>query len=70
MISPALTVLIPVIIGFLAGVAVPTHYGLERLAGLGRWIAAKLPYRPPPGQTQTEALREASKKDGYPPEDE
>lgn len=47
------------IIFFLAGMAVPTYYGIERLNGFGRAMAAKLPYKPPPGLDEEQALRRA-----------
>ena len=42
-----------------AGMAVPTRYGMERVEGFGRAVAAKLPYRPPPGTDEQEAMQEA-----------
>lgn len=47
----ALTYLIVFTAGALTGMAVPTDYGLERLAGFGRWMMKKLPYEPPPNRT-------------------
>jgi hypothetical protein len=40
--------------------AVPTRYGFERLAGFGRYVAAKLPYEPPPGESEQEAMEQAT----------
>jgi len=48
------------LLAFLAGMAVPTRYGLERLAGFARWFVAKLPYEPPPGKDRGEALEDAT----------
>lgn len=47
------------VVCILAGMTVPTRYGVERLEGFGRSIVSKLPYRPPPGQDATEAMRAA-----------
>lgn len=47
------------LLAFLAGMAVPTRYGLERFAGFGRWFASKLPYEPKPGKNEEEAMEEA-----------
>ncbi|WP_336001459.1 hypothetical protein [Halorientalis halophila] len=44
---------------FLAGMTVPTRYGIERLEGFGRIMAAKLPYKAPPGQDAETAMQEA-----------
>lgn len=44
---------------FIAGMAVPTRYGLERLNGFGRFMASKLPYQAPPGKEEAEAMVEA-----------
>ncbi|ACV47825.1 MULTISPECIES: hypothetical protein [Halomicrobium] len=44
---------------FLGGMAVPTRYGMERLEGFGRAVASKLPYRPPPGTDEQEAMADA-----------
>ncbi|ACV46606.1 hypothetical protein [Halomicrobium mukohataei] len=42
-----------------AGMAVPTRYGMERVEGFGRAVASKLPYRPPPGTDEQEAMADA-----------
>lgn len=44
---------------FVAGLAVPTRYGVERIEGFGRFAAAKLPYKAPPGKEPEQALSEA-----------
>jgi hypothetical protein len=46
-----------VVLALLAGMAVPTAYGIERLQGFGRAVVSKVPYRPPPGMEKKEALR-------------
>ena len=43
----------------LAGMTVPTRYGIERLEGFGRAVASKLPYKAPPGQDEQTAMQEA-----------
>jgi len=47
------------VVCLLAGIAVPTRYGLERIEGFGRSIASKLPYSPPPGMEEQEAMERA-----------
>ncbi|MFC7072971.1 hypothetical protein ACFQJ7_13130 [Halovenus rubra] len=52
------------LLAFLAGMVVPTRYGMERLAGFGRWFASKQPYKPQPGKDEKEAMQEAVEQDG------
>ena len=49
-----------VLVAFQAGAACPAYYARERLRGFGRAIFDKLPYRPPPGLDEEQALREAA----------
>ncbi|WP_241692720.1 hypothetical protein [Haloarcula salina] len=49
----------------LAGLAVPTRYGMERIEGFGRLAASKLPYKSPPGTDKETALIRATR--GQPP---
>lgn len=44
---------------FLGGMTVPTRYGIERMEGFGRLIAAKVPYQAPPGRDEETAMQEA-----------
>ncbi|MHC3379405.1 hypothetical protein [Haloarcula sp. H-GB5] len=44
---------------FMAGMAVPTRYGMERVEGFGRWVAAKLPFKPRPGTDEETSMRRA-----------
>lgn len=53
-----------VILAFVAGMAVPFAFGMERLNGFGRWLASKIPYEPPPGEGEEKAMEEASQKGG------
>lgn len=46
--------------GLLIGIMAPTYYAAERLRGFSRVVLGKLPYRPPPGMEEEEALEEAS----------
>jgi hypothetical protein len=57
-----------VLLAFLAGMAVPTRYGLERFAGFGRWFAGKLPYKAPPGTDAETAMVEATDGEDSPGE--
>ncbi|EMA23115.1 hypothetical protein C442_08816 [Haloarcula amylolytica JCM 13557] len=45
---------------FIGGMTVPTRYGIERLEGFGRFMAAKIPYRPEPGKDEETAMQEAT----------
>lgn len=47
------------VLAFLAGAACPTYYAQERLRGFGRAIVDRLPYVPPPGMEEQQALRAA-----------
>jgi len=49
-----------VLVAFQAGAACPAYYARERLRGFGRAIFDRLPYRPPPGLDEEQALREAA----------
>ncbi|QKY18383.1 hypothetical protein Hrr1229_005710 [Halorubrum sp. CBA1229] len=49
-----------VLIAYIAGTFTPGGYAGERLQGFGRVVASKLPYKPPPGMEETEALEAAS----------
>lgn len=49
-----------VVVAFGAGAACPTYYAQERFRGFGRAMVDRLPYRPPPGMEETEALQEAA----------
>lgn len=44
---------------FIAGSLCPTYYAQERFRGFGRAMVDKLPYRPPPGMEESEALAAA-----------
>ncbi|WP_225334918.1 hypothetical protein [Halomicrobium urmianum] len=44
---------------FLSGMAVPTRYGMERIEGFGRLVAAQLPYQAPPGTDEETAMQQA-----------
>lgn len=59
----SMEILIAFLFGYLAGLAVPTRYGLERLSGFGRRAVSKLPYEPPPGKEEEEALADAVEED-------
>jgi hypothetical protein len=43
----------------LAGMAVPTRYGMERVEGFGRFVVSKFPYKAPPGRDEETAMQEA-----------
>lgn len=50
--------------GVLVGSIAPTYYAAERLRGTGRALLGRLPYRPPPGQDEEEAMQEAAEEAG------
>ena len=55
-----LPMLAAIVVAYVAGTFTPDKYASERLRGFGRAVASKLPYRPPPGMDETEALQEAT----------
>lgn len=58
-----LPALAAVVLAYAAGTFTPGRYAGERLAGFGRAVASKLPYRPPPGLKEEEALQEATEEE-------
>lgn len=59
---PSMEQIIWFILGILTGALAPTYYATERLRGFGRWAFSKLPYDPPPGLTESEAMKAANKE--------
>jgi hypothetical protein len=51
------------VVFFLAGMAVPTAYGIERFQGFGRSVVAQVPYRSPPGMDKEQALQQAVRRE-------
>jgi len=49
------------LISGLAGLAVPTRYGMERIEGFGRLAASKLPYMAPAGVDEETAMIRATR---------
>lgn len=49
-----------VAVTFVAGIAVPFHYGIKRFRSFGRAILSKLPYQPPPGMDVEAAMAGAT----------
>lgn len=58
-VAPDAATLSLVVLAFAAGATVPAYYAEERLRGFGRKLASRLPYEPPPGMSEEEAMREA-----------
>jgi len=56
---PSIQLVAVAIIFYIAGTITPYYYMMERVRGFGRAVAAKLPYRPPPGLSEDEAMKEA-----------
>lgn len=48
--------IITFVLGVLVGALAPTYYAAERMRGFGRAMFSKLPYAPPPGLDESEAL--------------
>jgi len=65
---PTAELAIAFLFGLLAGLSIPTGYGLERLAGFGRELLSKIPYRAPPGMDEDEALRRTAGAGGDVPD--
>jgi hypothetical protein len=61
MLLPSSEAVAAVVLAYLAGAASPTYYAMERMRGFGRAVADKLPYRPPAGMKEEEALAMAAK---------
>ncbi|MFT4921059.1 MAG: hypothetical protein ACI8XM_000252 [Haloarculaceae archaeon] len=51
-----------VVVAFIAGATAPTYYAQERLRGFGRSVASRLPYKPPAGMDEDEAMLAASEE--------
>jgi hypothetical protein len=56
---PTIETLAAVVVAFLAGASCPVYYANERFRGFGRAMMSKLPYEPPPGQDEQQALEDA-----------
>jgi hypothetical protein len=59
--APSFQSLAAVVLAYLAGAASPTYYAMERMRGFGRAVADRLPYQPPAGLKEEEALALAAK---------
>lgn len=57
---PTLEMVAMAVLFFTAGSLVPSYYAQERMQGFGRAMADRLPYTPPPGLSEEEALRLAA----------
>ena len=47
------------VLGILTAIWVPTRFAMERLEGFGRWGMMKVPYEPPAGKSEEQAMAEA-----------
>lgn len=56
--------------GVLAALPVPLWYAAERLRGFSRALFSRLPYEPPPGKEEQEAMEEAMQEAGEGPENQ
>lgn len=54
------------LVGLIGGSLAPTYYAAERLRGAGRAVVARIPYRPPPGVDEQEAMQQAASADAAP----
>ncbi|MUW13929.1 hypothetical protein GJ633_04075 [Halorubrum sp. CBA1125] len=59
-----LTTLAAVMLAYLAGAMTPVYYAQERMRGFGRAMASRLPYEPPPGVEEGQALEAATDESG------
>lgn len=66
--APSAQTLGLILVSYLAGAVTPWYYMQERLRGMGRWFAQKLPYAPPPGEEEGEAMEVAVKQGEGSPE--
>jgi len=55
---------------YLGGAITPWYFMQERLRGLGRWLASKIPYEPPPGEEAGQAMKQAVEAGEKSPEEE
>ncbi|WP_178915177.1 hypothetical protein [Natronomonas gomsonensis] len=60
--APSTGTLALVVLAFLAGATSPTYYAQERLRGFGRAVSSRLPYEPPPGMEEQEAMEAANQQ--------
>lgn len=58
--AAASPLIIVFVLGLIVGSIAPTYYAGEQLRGFGRAMLEKLPYKPPPGKEEEEALIEAT----------
>ena len=61
--TPEVQTLAYSLLAFLGGMSVPTRYGMERVEGFGRWVAAKLPFKPRPGTDEETSMMRAVGKE-------
>ncbi|EMA57167.1 hypothetical protein [Halorubrum lipolyticum] len=54
------TTLAMVMLAYLAGAMTPVYFAQERMRGFGRALASRLPYEPPPGVEEGEAMEAAT----------
>ncbi|TKX86217.1 hypothetical protein EXE43_09615 [Halorubrum sp. SS5] len=57
-------VIAAIVLAFAAGMVVPFYFALERMRGFGRALASKLPYKPPPGVEEGQAMEQATDEPG------
>lgn len=55
-----LTTIAAVVLAFMVGAMAPVYYAQERFRGFGRAMLSQLPYRPPPGTEEQEAMKQAT----------
>lgn len=49
-----------VILAYVAGAMTPLYYAQERMRGFGRAMMARIPYQPPPGEDEQQAMEDAT----------
>lgn len=58
--TPDTEIIMTFLLGVLVGLPAPFWYAQERIAGFSRYWLNKLPYQPPPGKEEGEAMEEAT----------
>lgn len=57
--TPSTDIVMSFLLGVLVGLPAPFWYAQERIAGFSRYWLGKLPYQPPPGKKEEQAMEDA-----------
>lgn len=61
--TPSIENMLYFIAGVLIGLPAPYWYAAERIQGFTRYVLVKLPYAPPPGMSEEEAMEETERQE-------